>query len=93
MKRWIACLLIVVMLLVGAIGGAEGALTQSANEPTAPPEETVAAAPAAQIDVPIATPEPTDLTLSARGSAVQALQERLRQLFNFIHIDWNSGER
>ena len=89
MKRWIACLLIVVMLLVGAIGGAEGALTQSANEPTAPPaEETVAAAPAAQIDVPIATPEPTDLTLSARGSAVQALQERLQQLgFFYTAID------
>lgn len=89
MKRWIACLLIVVMLLVGAIGGAEGALTQSANEPTAPPAgETVAAAPAAQIDVPIATPEPTDLTLSARGSAVQALQERLGQLgFFYTAID------
>ena len=77
MKRWVACFLTIMMLLAGAIGGAESALPQSTGEPAVPPaEETVAAAPMVSADVPIATPEPTDLTLNARGDAVQALQER-----------------
>ena len=31
--------------------------------------------------------------LGSSTLARQLNQERLRQLFNFIHIDWNSGER
>ena len=89
MKRWVACFLTIMMLLAGAIGGAESALPQSTGEPAVPPaEETVAAAPMVSADVPIATPEPTDLTLNARGDAVQALQERLQQLgFFYTAID------